>query len=78
MVGYHVTTPKKLERYLVTGAILPPVRFWPNLYTARRWAKKTGRGVILEIEVEKSYPMPDHRPAEWTPEHVRNWKEVPR
>jgi len=75
MLSYHVTTPKKLERYRVTGAILPPVRFWPNLYTARRWAKKTGRRVILEIEVTVSYPMPDHRPAEWTPEHVRSWKE---
>jgi hypothetical protein len=75
MTGYHVTTPKKLERYRKTGAILPPVRFWPNEYTARRWAKRTGRSVILEIDVEKSSPLPDHRSARWTDEVVRGWKK---
>jgi len=76
MLGYHVTTPKKLERYHITGAILPPVRFWPNLYTARRWAKKTRRTIILEIECVKSHPLPDHKPAEWTSETIFEWNEV--
>lgn len=71
MIGYHVTTPKKLDRYKATGGILPPVRFWPNRFTAERWAKKTGRSVILEIEVSQSYPLPDHKPARWTSEFIR-------
>lgn len=74
MIGYHVTTPKKIARYQTTGAILPPVRFWPDLHTARRWAKKTGRIVILQIQYEAAYPLPDHRPAMWTPETVFEWE----
>lgn len=75
-VGFHVTTPKKIERYLSTGVILPPVRFWPNIETAKRWAKRTGRSVILEINMDVSYPLPDHVPARWTPEMIREWKDV--
>ena len=73
MIGYHVTTPKKLDRYNNTGAILPPVRFWPNELTAKRWAKRTGRTIIVKIECEKSYPLPDHKPARWTSELIRNF-----
>ncbi len=78
MTGYHVTTVRKLAQYEATGCILPPVRFWPSWYTAHRWAKRTGRTVILEIPFTQSYPLPDHRPAQWTPEVVRTWerKEV--
>lgn len=76
MIGYHVTTPKKLKRYEQTGAILSPVRFWPNLYVAQRWAKRTNRTIILEIKVEKSYPLPDHKPAEWTRECISEWTEI--
>lgn len=75
MEGYHVTTPKKLERYKKTGAILPPVRFWPNESTANRWAKRTGRSVILKISATETYPLPDHKPARWTPEVVSKWEE---
>lgn len=74
MIGYHVTTERKLERYRATGSILPPVRFWPNLYTAEKWSKKTGRNIILEIKCDTSYPLPDHKPAHWTPEHIRQWR----
>lgn len=70
MTGYHVTTTNKLKRYENTGAILPPVRFWPNLLTAQRWAKRTGRDLILKIETGISYPLPDHEPAFWTPETI--------
>jgi hypothetical protein len=74
--GYHVTTAAKLERYQQTGAILPPVRFWPGLYTATRWAKRTGRTVILSFDwPDTAYPLPDHRPALWTPDFVREWRE---
>lgn len=74
--GYHVTTPAKLARYQATGAILPPVRFWPNEYTARGWSKRTGRPLILRFECEVSYPLPDHVPARWTSELVRSWEVV--
>ena len=70
MIGYHVTTPKKLARYHMSGVILPPVRFWPSLWSAQRWARKTGRSCIIKIYVQQVYPLPDHRPAYWTPEIV--------
>jgi hypothetical protein len=76
MIGYHVCTQKKIERYNNTGAILPPVRFWPTLETAKRWAKRTGREKILEIDSTVSYPLPDHKPARWTDQHIRNWRVV--
>jgi len=74
MIGYHVTTDKKLDRYTRTGAILPPVRFWPNLYTAEKWMNKVNRNIILEIEVPESYPLPDHKPARWTQNIIRTWR----
>ena len=76
MIGYHVTTPKKLARYVSTGAILPPVRFWRYEASAREWARRTGRTIVLCIEVSEVYPLPDHKPAGhawWTPEMVRRW-----
>jgi hypothetical protein len=76
MTGFHCTTPKKEERYKKTGGILPPVRFWPNEYTARRWMKKTGRNVLVKIESDVSWPLPDHVPARWTNEIIRKWKEI--
>lgn len=74
MVGYHVTTVKKLSRYVSTGGILPPVRFWPSKETALRWARRTGRTVILRIECGVSHPLPDHKPGRWTPEMIRDWE----
>lgn len=78
--GYHVTTPKKLARYIATGAILPPVRYWISKTSAENWAKKTGRTIILIIHVNESYFLPDHQPkmhAKWTPNLVRTFEEVP-
>lgn len=77
MKAYHVTTDKKIERYKQTGCILSPVRFWPNLYTANRWAKKTGRNRIVTFEVENSYPLPDHKPARWTLEFIKEYEIIP-
>ncbi len=77
MIGYHVTTPMKLGRYIATGAILPPVRFWAFENSAREWAKKTKRTIILKIDVPYPYPMPDHKPtghAWWTDQLVRSWE----
>jgi hypothetical protein len=77
MIGYHCATPKKLARYQATGAILPPVRFWRTEATARAWMQRTGRPMLLEIEVPHAYPMPDHRPrmmAWWTDAVVRQYR----
>lgn len=77
MIGYHVTTPKKLERYKATGGILPPVRFWAFESSARAWGKKTMRTVILKIEVDTAYPLPDHQPprhAWWHDGIVDKWE----
>jgi len=74
MIGYHVTTKKKLARYQTNNIILPPVRFWPTLEIASKWRKKTGRDIILKIEMDISYPLPDHKPARWTPEIIRTWE----
>lgn len=76
MIGYHVTTLKKLSRYYTTGAILPPVRFWPNEETAKRWMKRTGRDTLLKIKCEVSHPLPDHKPAKWTNELIRKWEVI--
>lgn len=73
MIGFHCTTERKVERYERSGCILPPVRFFPNELTARRWMKRTGRDVLLQIEVGESHPLPDHKPARWTMEIVREW-----
>ena len=71
MTGYHVTTPRKLAQYQATGGILPPVRFWPTAATAQQWAQRTGRTCLVKITCTIAYPLPDHRPAYWTPEIIR-------
>ncbi len=77
MTGYHVTTKRKIEKYKSTGGILPPVRFWPSLETAEKWMRRVGRDKILKITFETSYPLPDHRPARWTPDIVRDYEILP-
>lgn len=76
MTGYHVTTARKVARYRATGAILPPVRFFPDKSTAERWGLRTGREIILRFECTTCYPLPDHKPAMWTPETVARWEGV--
>ena len=50
MTVYHVTTLKKLNRYLKTGYIKPPVRAWENIEQAERMSKSTGRKIILRLK----------------------------
>lgn len=50
MVVYHVTTLKKLNRYLKTGYIKPPVRAWDSIEQAERMSKSTGRKIILRLK----------------------------
>jgi hypothetical protein len=76
VTGWHVTTRKKMQRYRDSGCILPPVRFWPYLELAERWARRVGRNVIVKFECDTAYPLPDHKPAMWTPEMVRYYEEV--
>lgn len=49
MTVYHVTTLKKLNKYLETGYIKPPVRAWENIGQAERMSKSTGRKIILRL-----------------------------
>ena len=79
-VGYHVTTDRKVARYVATGAIIAPVRFWPSEEQAAKWAEKTGRGVILRLDLRGkiSHPIPDHKPARFTPDDVSSWEVIRR
>jgi len=75
--GYHCTTRNKLEKYITSGRIIAPVRFWPNIETAKRWCKRTGRDIILNIELPTvSYPLPDHKPAMFCQMDVAEFKVV--
>lgn len=81
MTLWHCTTPKKLARYQSTGGILPPVRGWAFEASARAWCKRTGRTIVLRIEVEdaKAHPLPDHQPRGhgfWADQIVRTWEAV--
>lgn len=50
MIVYHVTTYKKLMKYIQTGYILPPVRAWINIQQAERMSKSTARRIILRLK----------------------------
>lgn len=50
MIVYHVTTLKKLMKYLQNGGIKPPVRGWLNINYAERFSKQTGRRIILRLK----------------------------
>ena len=50
MIVYHVTSLKKLNKYLKSGKILPPVRAWENIEQAERMSKSTARKIILRLK----------------------------
>ena len=50
MTVHHVTTLKKLNKYLKTGYIKPPVRAWDSIEQAERMSKSTGRKIILRLK----------------------------
>lgn len=56
MIVYHVTTLKKLNRYLSNGAIQPPVRAWESEYYAAKFSKQTGRQIILRLKFPDDAP----------------------
>ena len=49
MTVYHVTSLAKLNKYLKSGQINPPVRAWENIEQAERMSKSTGRRIILRL-----------------------------
>lgn len=50
MIVYHVTSLKKLNKYLKSGQINPPVRAWENIEQAQRMSISTGRRIILRLK----------------------------
>ena len=77
---YHVTTEKKAGLYRTSGRIIAPVRGFDSEVAALAWAVKTGRRVVLAIQVdaEEVHLLPDHHnrygSAWWTPSDVTVWK----
>ena len=57
---YHVTTPKKAQRYRESGKILSPVRGFTTIEAAMFWCIHTGRTLIYEIDAYNPHKLPDH------------------
>jgi len=53
MIVYHVCSYSKLNKYIRTGAIMPPVRAWESIEQARRMSISTGRRIILRLRFPK-------------------------
>ena len=49
MIVYHVTSLKKLNKYIENGEIRPPVRAWETIEQAERMSISTGRRIILRL-----------------------------
>lgn len=49
MIVYHVTSLKKLNKYIESGMILPPVRAWEDIEQAERMSISNGRKIILRL-----------------------------
>ena len=56
MIVYHVTTAKKLRRYLEVGRIDPPVRAWESAEYAAQFSIQTGRAIILRLKFPDDAP----------------------
>ena len=57
---YHVTTPKKLAKYIISGRIISPVRGFSTLAAAQEWARLTQRSTILSFQSTNAWKLPDH------------------
>lgn len=51
MIVWHVTSLKKLNKYLSNGGIKAPVRAWKTIEEAQRFSIQTGRRIILRLKV---------------------------
>jgi len=59
---YHVTSHKKLSKYVASNEIHAPVRAWLNIGAAERFSKQTGRQIILRLKKNPSFmPYAGHR-----------------
>lgn len=56
MVVYHVTSYKKLQKYVKSGCIEPSVRVWENIEQAQRFSISTGRLIILRLKFPNNAP----------------------
>jgi hypothetical protein len=50
MIVYHVTSLKKLMKYLSSGQINPPIKAWETIQQAERMSISTGRRIILRLK----------------------------
>lgn len=77
---YHVTTPKKLARYVASGRIIAPVRGFTTVAAAQEWARRTGRSIILEVCGTDCNKLPDHHNqfgcAWWIDHDVTEWNMI--
>lgn len=60
---YHVTTWKKLQRYIKSNKIYPPLRCWKEFDKAEDFSKRTGRKIILRLLLndEEYKPLSGHK-----------------
>lgn len=56
MIVWHVTSLKKLAKYLKSGQINPPVRAWETIEQAERMSKSSGRRIILRLKFPDNAP----------------------
>ena len=56
MIVYHVTSQKKLLKYIKNGKINAPVRAWENIEQAQRFSISTGRRIILRLKFPNDAP----------------------
>jgi len=56
MIVYHVCSHSKLQKYIKSGGITPPVRAWENIEQAERMSKSTGRRIILRLKFPNNTP----------------------
>lgn len=58
---YHVTTPKKYQRYQKSGCIMPPVRAWEKMEDALDFSFRTGRTIILRLKLPNKLRLFGHK-----------------
>lgn len=51
MIGYHVTTKKKIMKYIKNGRTDAPIRAWKTIQEAERFSKQTGRRIIVRLKL---------------------------
>jgi len=57
---WHVTTLKRLKKNERVGSMQPPVRAWKTSEKAIRFAKQTGRKIIIRIKIDDPKPLFGH------------------